>query len=375
MLNLIFRSSKKRAYDAGGSYKDESNRETEVSRGSGQRESKDNKDSTIPVIEEGLTEANNEDSPQLQKRFNIVRQNWRTLLILSYYMLGTLFFMLGPEKWGFIRSIYFLSVTITTVGYGDVTPDKDSTRLVTIIFILIGLIVIFPTLADIAVNFITHMEKYLEHLSKRANLSNHIAKTIFSVFLILGPLAVGVVYFHMRQVLNGRWNFTEALWWTIATITTIGYGDLSFTHIAETQLFLAIFIPFSTVAAGAAIANLANARTDYLNEQKERRLLETFNVETILKFDSSGDGEVDKAEYVLGMLQSMELVDPEKIRLYQEQFDLHDVDGSGALSREDLDQIALEFHAIASVTHSPRNSITSLNSPSKSSIKSNDLNV
>lgn len=39
------------------------------------------------------------------------------------------------------------------------------------------------------------------------------------------------------------------------------------------------------------------------------------------------------------MLQMMELVDAEKVRLYEDQFEKHDADGSGKLTKEDLEYI------------------------------------
>lgn len=42
------------------------------------------------------------------------------------------------EDWTWIQSFYFTVVTLTTVGYGDLTPSTDATRLFTALFILLG---------------------------------------------------------------------------------------------------------------------------------------------------------------------------------------------------------------------------------------------
>lgn len=50
---------------------------------------------------------------------------------------GTIIFH-ALEDWTWTQSFYFTVVTVTTVGYGDLHPTTDATRLVTALFILVG---------------------------------------------------------------------------------------------------------------------------------------------------------------------------------------------------------------------------------------------
>ncbi len=43
------------------------------------------------------------------------------------------------EGWTWIDSIYFSVITLTTIGYGDFSPQTDAGKLFTIFYILIGL--------------------------------------------------------------------------------------------------------------------------------------------------------------------------------------------------------------------------------------------
>jgi voltage-gated potassium channel len=54
-----------------------------------------------------------------------------------FILLGTLLFH-RIESWTWIQSFYFTVTTITTVGYGDIHPTTDGSRLATAIFILAG---------------------------------------------------------------------------------------------------------------------------------------------------------------------------------------------------------------------------------------------
>lgn len=58
------------------------------------------------------------------------------------------------EGWSYIDSFYFSVSTLTTVGYGDITPTKEITRLFTIFYVLIGVSIFFYGLFSIGEYFI-----------------------------------------------------------------------------------------------------------------------------------------------------------------------------------------------------------------------------
>ncbi|KAJ8610821.1 hypothetical protein CTAYLR_006459 [Chrysophaeum taylorii] len=261
----------------------------------------------------------------------------RVMTLVTYYGSGSLFFVFGPEKFTFINSVYFLTVTLTTVGYGDVTPSTIVGQIVAIFYIFAGIIVVFPILAEFAMVFVKKTEDVFKSVTGRKNTSTKL-KVSFAVVYILVPLLLGSMFFGFQEARNGAWTPVDPLWWTIATVTTVGYGDLSFHHKTEAHLFLIFFIPLSVVAVGAALTNLSNAHADAAQERKERALLAKFDMDMIRSLDTNGDG-VDRNEYILGMLQAMELVSNEKIKLYSDQFDEYDADGSGLLDADDLDII------------------------------------
>ncbi len=50
------------------------------------------------------------------------------------------------EQWTWLDSIYFSSATLTTVGYGDITPKTDAGRLFTVFYMWSGVSIGFYTL-------------------------------------------------------------------------------------------------------------------------------------------------------------------------------------------------------------------------------------
>ena len=74
-----------------------------------------------------------------------VWQSWRDpefrglfTLVLVTLLSGTLFYR-QVEGWSLLDSLYFSVVTLTTVGYGDLSPSTAAGKVFTILYIFVGL--------------------------------------------------------------------------------------------------------------------------------------------------------------------------------------------------------------------------------------------
>lgn len=68
---------------------------------------------------------------------------------MVYYIVGCCIFC-PLERWSVSKGIYWITVTVTTVGYGDVAPETAIGKLLGIFYILFGLAFIVNIVMGIA---------------------------------------------------------------------------------------------------------------------------------------------------------------------------------------------------------------------------------
>lgn len=81
----------------------------------------------------------------LRRFFKGLRGAWQeapfrnaALILLALLVSGTVFYS-TVEGWGIVDSLYFSVVTLSTVGYGDLSPGTTAGKLFTIFYILVGI--------------------------------------------------------------------------------------------------------------------------------------------------------------------------------------------------------------------------------------------
>ncbi len=97
-----------------------------------------------------------------------------TLVILIGF--GTWAFRL-LESWSWAESFYFSVATLTTVGYGDIHPTTDASRVFTAIYILVGVGIVIAALTSIGSRYLSTQEHELSdnitrRLRRRAKRKN-----------------------------------------------------------------------------------------------------------------------------------------------------------------------------------------------------------
>jgi voltage-gated potassium channel Kch len=265
------------------------------------------------------------------------------------------------EGWSPLDTVYFLMVTSTTVGYGDVYPTTPLGKFVTIFYALFGIVVVLGSLAPL-VQFLRG--SWREDLVKlfvggpTVNV-NDPTLTMDEINARLGPafyrqryalaalgpglvIASGVLL-HFTLIREPRAEVTpvpildalglevridwlgllDSIYWSVITATTIGYGDVHpVTQLSK--LFAILYLPLAVIA-------IADAISDFNMIQVKRRIRETDFAgkadECLLNDAVRDDGPpnlepvLNEAEFLIDQLKEGNLVsDEEAITVINKQF-------------------------------------------------------
>lgn len=77
--------------------------------------------------------------------------------LLSLIAIGTVVYKY-LEGWSWIDSFYFTVCTVTTVGYGDIIPSTDVSRLFTAIYALAGVSLALASLGIVGTTYLANKQ-------------------------------------------------------------------------------------------------------------------------------------------------------------------------------------------------------------------------
>ncbi|ODS36736.1 hypothetical protein BEH94_04265 [Candidatus Altiarchaeales archaeon WOR_SM1_SCG] len=85
------------------------------------------------------------------------------------------------EGWTYIDSFYFAVSTLTTVGYGDIVPSTNGSKIFTAFYVLVGVSMFFYGLFSIGEHFvkirITEIEQIMQAQGRAAGQTQKKVKT------------------------------------------------------------------------------------------------------------------------------------------------------------------------------------------------------
>jgi len=196
-------------------------------------------------------------------------------LLAAYLGGGTLCFFLirnqikGQKTNGILDAIYFCVVTMTTVGYGDLVPDSILAKLLACIYVFTGMALVGLILSQ-AADYMVEKQEILvvRAISMSGKVSpNEILKEVEThkvkyKFIMVGVLllvliVVGTVFLFLVEELN----FMDAFYCVCSTITTLGYGDQSFST-AGGRIFAIFWMLGSTICLAQFFLYLAELYTE-----------------------------------------------------------------------------------------------------------------
>ncbi len=91
-----------------------------------------------------------------------------SILIVMLLVSGTVFYS-TVEGWRWLDSLYFSIITLSTVGYGDLSPKTDIGKIFTIVYIMVGLGLFVALVRFIADDMLAHRKARKMHKREAEN--------------------------------------------------------------------------------------------------------------------------------------------------------------------------------------------------------------
>ncbi|KAH7731300.1 S-phase kinase-associated protein 1A [Aphelenchoides avenae] len=115
----------------------------------------------IATAEEGRCVEDEQDEEEQESRTIPV---WLALFVCVGYICGcAALFLLWETRWNYFTSLYFFFISLSTIGLGDVVPDKPHMLILMFWLVIIGLSIVSMLLSVIQIKF----EEWLYHLMIR----------------------------------------------------------------------------------------------------------------------------------------------------------------------------------------------------------------
>ena len=184
------------------------------------------------------------------------------------------------EGWSALDTTYFMMVTSTTVGYGDIVPTTEASRLFTCVYALLGTTIIFSALSPLVEYVLGAVHNFLisvieifpsMRLKVTAGADDHLsiqevnARINYPVRYLraaLAPLVVVGVGVLIGFQLNGhfglRSHLVDAIYFAVISCSTIGYGDVTPTT-DWGKWILIFYLPCATTALAQMLEHFSRS--------------------------------------------------------------------------------------------------------------------
>ncbi len=88
----------------------------------------------------------------------------------TWLAIGTVVFH-RLEDWTWIQSLYFSTATLTTIGYGDLHPTTDLSRLICVFYIIFGVITVLSAFTIIGTSRLEERARQIDNIRQKRNTS------------------------------------------------------------------------------------------------------------------------------------------------------------------------------------------------------------
>ncbi len=271
-----------------------------------------------------------------------------SLLCIVLYLIVGIIFYVYVENFTLLEAIYLISLTLTTVGYGNKVPITNSGKIFTSFYVLIGIGFICFAISILSGYYVHKSEQMMLKLLKDRkigiDIEADIRKVLINCFILVIIFIIGIIFFVFYE------NFTliDAFYMSCITLTTIGLGDVS-PKTDGGKIFALFWIFSGTLCFAKLIADYSN----YFINKKQQKMYDNIikrsssDIDDLEEMDFDKNGNVSKYEYVLGMLLKIGSIKENRIYRIMEQFDNIEKNGDDTITLNIKKQDpGIEIHGI-----------------------------
>jgi hypothetical protein len=285
------------------------------------------------------------------------------IAVVGYMMLMHLF-VGHAEGWTLIDSCYFSITTVTTVGYGDISPTKIAGKWYILFAAPLGVVLIGVSLHRLAMAMIRFEERLrhdvqiaadqvalhsardaLANLSRRASsgaskLGSHpkmlkgvqlvekcipvdlVTGTIQQLMQVIGYLCVGAAILIKIEEGTQTLSFFDGLYCCVITLSSVGFGDIS-PLTQQGRLFSIFYIPMGVLVLTSTISTLAHRYSMYFHASASAEKNQLGLLMKTLEWYGK-EGVITEADFMCAMLHTNKGIAQEYLMLIRGKFEVWD---------------------------------------------------
>ena len=203
-----------------------------------------------------------------------------TISFVSLFLCSIIFAALEPE-WNYFDGVYFASVVLTTVGYGDLAPTNDLCRLFTIIYITLSWFLLGRVLSAAVLESIDSVTQRVEStlntaatvISKTVTKSETRKRKMEVKVTTLATVFGGCVFGGTLLFLLAGNGLVESLFAAFSTLSTVGFGDFVLPNGTLWRIAATVYVLISTITTAWCVSSLVQVIADYKHDEFARKIL------------------------------------------------------------------------------------------------------
>eukprot|EP00966_Prymnesium_polylepis_P147809 3414487-Prymnesium_polylepis.1 len=213
------------------------------------------------------------------------------------WYVATASYFVHVEGYTWQNAFFSCSTTITTVGYGFVTPVTVAGRVGSIVSILFGLTIVTACIGMMVLR-VKRLAK--SRLSNKKSDADHRYESekdlVSSIALFASMIIIGATFVRVSE----NFSWLDSFYWAVVSAGAVGYGDLPMGP--TTRAFCIFYLPVAVLSCGACATGLVSLLLQRETERRTQAFIERGITPEMIREISPDGYQVGKHEFMTYLL-------------------------------------------------------------------------